>query len=385
MRFPDFVRAAGFAAGGVAFAAPAFATNGDQMLGVTATQWGMAGAVVAAPQDAGTMITNPAGAATLGVEEVRFDMGVGVLNPPRRVNGIDSDSDFYMIPSGAVVFRLTDRLTAGMSMAGQSGMGVDFPDTVPVPGNQAIVTTKQFYKVAPGVAYQVTDALSIGLALNLDYQSLAMRTPTFSLPQNQVYGLGVTAGAIYKVNDMIQVGATWVSEQEMQDFHFNAGGPIEFQMNAPQQFAVGVAVRPLAGLLIEADVKHIAFSDVLGRIEVDNPARVPGIPAAFNFGWDDQWVFAIGAQYEVNPKTWVRVGYNFGESPIGPEDVDANIGSLAITEHHATVGLTRQLTDRIFGSLSYAHAFHNEVRSSISANVIELEQNVVNLQVTYRF
>ena len=55
----------------------AHATNGDQMLGVTATQWGMGGAVVAAPQDAGTILTNPAGIAELGIKEVRFDMGVG--------------------------------------------------------------------------------------------------------------------------------------------------------------------------------------------------------------------------------------------------------------------------------------------------------------------
>ena len=33
----------------------AHATNGDQMIGVTATQWGMGGAVTAAPQDGATM------------------------------------------------------------------------------------------------------------------------------------------------------------------------------------------------------------------------------------------------------------------------------------------------------------------------------------------
>lgn len=75
------------------FGQGALATNGDQMLGVTATQWGMAGAVVAAPQDAGTIMTNPAGLAELGMKDVRFDMGFGSLNPPRKVNGADSDSD----------------------------------------------------------------------------------------------------------------------------------------------------------------------------------------------------------------------------------------------------------------------------------------------------
>ena len=93
-----------------------YATNGDQMLGVTATQWGMAGAVVAAPQDSGTILTNPAGLAVLDIEDVRFDMGFGFLNPPRKANGTDSDSDLYLIPSGAVAFRIDDQLTFGMQL-----------------------------------------------------------------------------------------------------------------------------------------------------------------------------------------------------------------------------------------------------------------------------
>ncbi len=50
----------------------AHATNGDQMLGVTATQWGMGGAIVAAPQDAASIMYNPAGIAELAIKDVRF-------------------------------------------------------------------------------------------------------------------------------------------------------------------------------------------------------------------------------------------------------------------------------------------------------------------------
>lgn len=123
--------------------APAHATNGDQMLGTHAIQWGMAGAVVAAPQDAATVFFNPAGLAAIAMEEVRFDMGVGLLNPPREVNGERSDSNLYLIPNGAAAFATDGALTFVMGMGGISGMGVDFPDVNPnAPGNQAVVTTK---------------------------------------------------------------------------------------------------------------------------------------------------------------------------------------------------------------------------------------------------
>ncbi len=366
-------------------AAPAHATNGDQMIGVTATQWGMGGAVVAAPQDAGTILTNPAGLAELGIKEMRVDMGFGFLNPPRKANGFESDSDLYMIPSGALAFNVNDRLYLGMGMAGLSGMGVDFPDTAATAGNQAIVTTKQFYKIAPGFGYKVNDQLSVGAALNIDYQSLALSNPQYTLPQNQVYGFGLSAGLIYKPSDRVRIGASWVSEQKMGAFHWNTtSGPIEMTMNGPQQFALGVAFNPTPSILVEADIKHIAFSDVLGSVAVSRPDGYTGaVPASMNFGWDDQTVFSLGIQKEIDPKTTVRLGLNYGKSPIGPEDVNTNIGSLAVTEKHMSLGLTRKISDKVLGSLSYMHAFKNSVASS--TNTIELEQNIINLQISYKF
>lgn len=366
---------------------PAYATNGDQMIGVTAMQWGMGGAAIAAPQDAGTILTNPAGIAELGMKEMRVDMGFGFLNPPRKANGFESDSDLYMIPSGAIAFNVNDRLYLGMGMAGLSGMGVDFPDTNAAAGNQAIVTTKQFYKIAPGFAYKVSDKLTAGAALNIDYQSLALSNPQYTLPQNQVYGVGLTAGLIYKPSDKMQIGASWVSEQEMNAFKWNTtAGQIEMTMNGPQQISLGVALRPMPGLLVEADVKHIAFSDVLGSVPVSRPVGYTGaVPAAMNFGWDDQTVFSVGIQKELDSKTSVRMGINYGKSPIGPEDVDSNIGSLAVTEKHLSFGVSRKLSDKATASLSYMHAFHNKVASSTSTNVIELEQNIINVQVSYAF
>ncbi|MCK5336565.1 MAG: outer membrane protein transport protein [Gammaproteobacteria bacterium] len=361
----------------------AFATNGDQMLGVTATQWGMAGAIVAAPQDSGAVLMNPAGLSLLNMEDVRFDMGFGFLNPPRKANGTDSDSDLYLVPSGAVAFKINEKITFGMGMAGLSGMGVDFADIMTAaPGNQNVVTTKQFYKIAPGFSYQMNSKLALGAALNIDYQSLAIDNATMHLPQNQVYGTGVTLGLIYKISDLMQFGASYVSEQSMSEFNWNTtAGAYSMTMNAPQSLSLGIAFTPGNNLLIEADIKYIGFSDVLDQVAFNTPAG----PTTMNFGWDDQVVFALGVQKKLNEKTTIRAGLNYGESPIGPEDVDNNIGSLAITESHLSFGLTRKLGKRVDGSFSYVHAFNNEIVSdSGSGNTIELEQNVINFQISYK-
>lgn len=370
------------------FSPHAAATNGDHMLGLSAIQNGMAGAVVAAPQDAATVLVNPAGMAELAIKDVRFDLGLGFLNPPRKVNGYESDSNLYMMPTGAVAFRVNDKLTLGMGLGGLSGMGVDFADTAGAPGNQAIVTTKQFFKVSPGFAYRVNDRLAIGATLNLNYQSLALATPAFALPQNQVFGWGVSAGLIYKLNSRWQLGANWSSKQNMNEFEWNTtAGKFTMDMDAPQTLALGLAWKPQPGLLIEADVKKIWYADVLDSVAVGRPAGYVGpIPAAMNFGWSNQTVFAIAVQKDIGDKTQIRAGFNYGKSPIGQEDVNNNIGSLAVVEKHLSLGVSRKFSDKVTGSLSYVHAFKNSVTSNVAPfNTIELKQNLFNMQVSYQF
>lgn len=371
-----------------AYALPAAATNGDQMLGLSAIQNGMAGAVVASPQDATTVLINPAGMAELNIKDARFDLGVGFLNPPRSVNGMASDSNLYMMPAGAVNFRVNDQLTLGMGLGGLSGMGVDFADTAAIAGNQAVVTTKQFFKVSPGFAYRVNERLAVGATVNINYQSLALSNPAYTLPQNQGFGWGVTTGLVYKLSDAVQLGAAWSSIQRMNDFEWNtASGKIAMRMDAPETLALGLAWRASKDLLIEVDVKHIGFSRVLDTVAVNRPTGYVGpIPASMRFGWSDQTVIALGIQKAIGAQMQVRAGFNYGQSPIGPEDVNSNIGSLAVVEKHVSLGLTRKFNDKVSGSVSWVHAFNNKVTSDVAPlNTIELKQNIVNFQISYHF
>lgn len=366
----------------------AHATNGDQLLGVTAIQWGMGGAVVAAPQDAATIFVNPAGLSELGMEEVRFDLSPGFMNPPRAVNGNQSDSDLFFLPSGSVAFKSSDKLYFGIGLAAQAGFGVDFSDIYPAAaGDQAFVTTKGLFKIAPSLAYKVNDDLTLGASLNIAYQSLALSNPMLNFPQNQQFGYGFTLGAIYHINDKLQFGASWVSKTDIAEHQFNTtSGKFTMDLDVAQQLSMGLAYKPNPSLLVEADVKWINHSDTMDNVAIGRPAGYVGsVPAAMNFGWDDQIVFSLGVQKTLSPKTDIRFGLNYGKSPIGAEDVNNNIGSLAIPELHLSVGVTRKLTEKVSGSLSYTRAFENEITSNVGpANTISIEQNVVYLQISYQ-
>jgi len=249
-----------------------------------------------------------------------------------------------------------------------------------------VVTTKQFFKVAPGFAYRINDQLAFGATVNLNYQSLALSNAAYTLPQNQVFGCGVSAGLVWKLNSQLQMGAAWSSKQKMDEFKWNtATGKVSMRMDGPQSLALGLGWRPSPGLLIEGDVKKIWFNSVLDSVAVTRPAASP-VPATMNFGWSNQTVYALGVQKDIGDKMQVRAGFNYGKSPIGQEDVNSNIGSLAVVEKHLALGLSRKFSDRMTGSISYVHAFKNSLTSNVgAANTIELKQHLVNMQVSYQY
>lgn len=376
----------------------AHATNGDQMIAFSAQQAAMGGATTAQAQDALTVLVNPAGMTDLGMTDVRMDLGFGLLNPPREVNGQESDSNWYMMPGGAVAFNVNNRLYLGMGLGGIAGMGVNVPDIAPAPGSQPVVTTKQVFRFSPAAALKVNEALSLGLALNVVNQNLAMSMPvmtnpgpppTFTqidLPQNGQFGFGATFGATYKISPMLQAGFSYQTKTDVATMKYNTpAGQTSFDMDLPASIALGVSVKPMPGLQVEFDVKRIQFSDVMESITVTNPPA--GFPSVLKFGWEDQTVYAIGVKKDLGAMS-VSLGYNYGESPIGPEDVNFNLGSTAIVEHHASIGVTRRFSDKVSGSFAYTHAFANDLTSNVvgqPANKIEIEQNQYNLNISYVF
>lgn len=427
-------------------AIPAFATNGSQLIGVGSTQKGMGGAVVAAPEDPMTAITNPAGMAVIGS---RADFNGEAFMPRRSVDfasvgGDDTSggSRLYGVPSlgwTAPAF-MRDDVYFGGGFFATAGLGVDY-DVISAGafGDADIYTQFQFAKIAPAIAWNVNDRLTIGTSLNADYQLLEIRqsfagsplpAPPVSLDLGrsvQAYGGGVTVGAIYRLNNMITVGATYITKQWFQDLKYRIGngaivnfpvgnlvasnadsGTYRLDLDYPQQAAIGFAYHPNTSLTLEVDVKWINWEDTYDKAKLkgafDLLSFVSGPQGStnsidLNFGWDDQIVVAVGARYAVNEDFTLRIGYNWAESPIDDEDVFSNIAFPAIVEQHVTLGASYNFGPHWAVSGSFMWAFKNDLTGkndipaafqaagfpASSGVEIELEEYSVGAQVTYRF
>lgn len=181
-------------------------------------------------------------------------------------------------------------------------------------------------------------------------------------------------GVNYLINDKWSVGATYTSESAI-DFdggeltqNFGPGlGKVKYgdvKMDGftwPRQVEAGVAYRATPKLLLAMDLSWINWSSAIKTVTVtatnpDNPSAPAELPIPFEMDWDDQFVVAIGAEYELTESFKVRAGYNYGNTPVS----NVNLSPIfpALVEHHATAGFTYTWTNWDF-DFAYEHAFTN--------------------------
>ena len=280
-------------------------------------------------------------------------------------------------------------------------MGVDYRDKNPYLSDMH--TSLQFMRIIPAVSYQVMPGLSIGGAIDLAWGSLDIgatmcmdtdnnvnngleRCWNASGGQSQSYGLGAQIGIAYNMGDMLYAGLNYQSSVKMKYkkvFDSNGDGTYEdLKLEQPQEVAFGLGVKPLDNLKVGLDIRWVNWSDAEGYKQ---------------FKWKDQWVFAVGGEYTID-KLALRLGYNYGKSPIRDENnldmgqmfggTSANnipdfaapfgdynvawfnlVGFPAITEQHITLGAGYQFTKNFSLAVSYVHALEKEVKSSSQGNM----------------
>jgi long-chain fatty acid transport protein len=395
---------------------PALATNGMNMIGYNVRSSGMGGADVAIDTDCSGSACNPA---TLGRQRERSAaIGFSALMPQLNTSndnfGIDVDGEdqVFPLPYLAYAQRLspTSPWTLGVDFFAQGGMGVDF-EGYPTPGGPGSFDSQVRYgRLTGAAAYRVNDQFSLGLALMGGYADMKFSLfPEFAsgldAEDMSSFGLAARIGAHYKVNDMVSLGIQYTSETSMDmdggnvDINFGAMGGVQNydaemkDFGWPQEVELGIALQAMPQLLLAFDAKWIGWSSTMDVVTLvgtnpDIPAP-PSVEVPFNMNWDDQWVFAIGGEYVVNAQNSIRLGYNYGKSPVP----DMNLSPLfpAIVEHHVTVGYGYTATKWAF-DFAYEHAFEN-TQTNNNPNPMENpfgpgtsvshSQNTLHFAVTY--
>lgn len=349
----------GLALPGVATANDGFFQNG---YGVK-TQ-GMGGAGIAFPQEALSIAANPAAAIALGNT---VEMDAEFLRPFRaatiRGNALGPDAEYsgnglrrFVVPEMAFIHQLGPKWGVGIAMYGNGGLNTKYgvnPYGRFGATRTAGVNLGQIL-ISPTIAYRITPNHSVGVSLNVLYETFSAyglqafgvfsQNPGSLSDRNSDYafGAGVRLGYLGRLTSWLQVGAMWQSKTMAGSFNrykglFANGGNLDL----PSSYGAGVDVTPLPGLDIAVDVTRIgyhgvnAIGDSFDTIFQGNQLGGRDGPG---FDWKNCTAIKLGINWHATQRLQLRVGYNHSSATVPNYETFPNILSPNTTEHQYTAG-----------------------------------------------
>jgi len=409
-------------------AGSAYATNGYFSHGYGMKAKGMGGAATATSNDAFFGANNPAAAAFAGN---RLDLGADLFSPRREASrtglgpfdgSADSDSKYFLIPEFGYNHMYSPDLALGVTVYGNGGMNTNYPggqiaagSCGPTAGNLLCGSGKLGVDlmqliVAPTAAYKIAPNHSIGISPLIGYQRFKAtglhaftQGPISSDPANLTnrgyddsFGYGVRIGYMGKITPTVSIGAAFASKMKFDEFSKYKGLFAEQGgFDIPENYNLGVAWQATPVFLVALDYQRINYS---GVNSINNPSTNMAQLGADNgpgFGWQDVDVWKLGVEYKYSQQLTLRAGYNHGDNPIEARDVTFNILAPGVVKDHATLGFTYTLASGNELTMSYMHAFKNDVTGTSilpafmsgtpsGTEKIEMYQNSLGIQYSWK-
>ena len=408
-------------------AGSAYATNGYFSHGYGMKAKGMAGVSTTNTEDAFGGANNPAAMAFAGN---RIDLGADLFSPIREASNTgafgpgtvtsESDSEYFLIPEFGYNHMMNANLSLGVTVYGNGGMNTDYPalpgfggaNLLGGSGSLGVDLTQLI--VAPTLAYKVAPDHSIGIAPLLGYQRFAatglqgiagFSTSPGNVSENghdSSFGYGVRVGYLGKITPTVTIGAAYASKMDFEEFDKYSGLFAEQgDFDIPENYNLGVAWQATPAVKLAVDYQRISYSgvDSVGGAVLPNFFNGLGASNGPGFGWDDMDIWKLGMEYKYSPSLTLRAGYSRTDSPIESgncasntncAEVTLNILAPAVIEEHVTLGLTYTLASGNEVTMSYMHAFCNDVSGvrppAFGGGVdrIEMYQNSLGIQYSWK-
>lgn len=414
-----------------------FAVNGAALTAVDAETLGRGGVDIGVATGLAAILNNPAGLTQ--TEGTTVGMTFGVIRPDIYYRSRDTSTGLHHaaythkhtvpIGGGAIAQKINDTFYWGMGIFSEGGANAAFhlqdSNAGPFAGQWGRLTTTseiRVVKFCPALAVKLNDQISLGFGLDIAqamfdlhtarYNSALspVTTPVGSSPYGFVdindatgFGLGWHAGIMVKPTEKWKVGLTYHSSIDFEDIKtddaalgipptvFSPTMPLESEYKAkirdfkwPKKIGLGTSYQLTDRLLIAGDIKWVNWKKAFSQLKVDlyekdstNPAFIMPrtVKSKIPFDWDDQFVYAVGAEYVVNDSLIWRVGYNYGKNPI-PAKTSMPQMTL-INEHHVTTGCTYKFNENFKINAGLNYAFRNHIHTEKSTVSPEFDESSV--------
>lgn len=322
----------------------------------------LAGSTVNANADASSAFWNPSASFAMDLRpgDTVMDSGMNFVVPSfsfsgkgyamgQEVSGSDGGNAGVTsyVPNFYLVHQFTENLLGTFAVTSPYGLETNYENDW-VGRYQALNSDLVTVDINPSIAYKVTDWLTIGGGVSLQYlhAELTQATPiapgrdaTVSL-RGQSWGVGGNVGFTIKYAEGGRLGFNWRSEVS-QDIkgnqHLEMGmtdiimNPIDTNIVLPQTFNVGIYQR-LRGALdrfaVMADYSFTCWNS-FNELDIKNSDTGQTVGGeAVHENWKNVSRVSVGLHYypEFDENLVLRIGATWDESPVvGPKNRTARI------------------------------------------------------------
>lgn len=358
--------------------------------------------VAARAEDASIAASNPAGMARLEKAEVMATIQPVITDmqfrpgPGTTTTGPAGDGGL-VLPTGGLFYvqPLGKDWRVGLSLGSYMGLGVKYEDDWVgryYVQESALITLN----VMPSVSYRVTDWLSIGAGVTLQYAYLksqvAVNNSVFGSDGQMEYtddsvGFGGGGGILMEPWKGTRFGLTYMSpvKHEFKDTptFTNLLGPlnstlparvgeVEIKLTIPQQvmFSVFHEITPKWAVMGNLGWQNWTQFGYTGISVSDNAGAT--VSTTKNGQYDDTFHVAVGTHYRFHPQWRVTAGFAYDSSPVG--DADRAVALPLDRAFRYSGGLIYEPNDRFTIGLAYTFidagsAGVNETRGPLSGTV----------------
>ncbi|HEJ8619877.1 TPA: outer membrane protein transport protein [Klebsiella michiganensis] len=343
----------------------------------------LAGAGQAArAQDASTLLTNPAGMTRLpdhmltgGVQAMGGDISYQLDN---ESSGRQSPGNVMNLFPNASMFytqRLNDSVSAGLGLYGNYGLGIDFGEWA---GDRLIKkSTMVAMTLSPGIAWKLSDNVSVGAAtgLNYGYLSLTRNVDRHDERQNDHdWAMNYRLGILMDLTDQTRAGITWTSKT---DYHFSIDGKARFPNLPNVEYDLPVAAQVRAPQQVMLSVVHDVnkYWSVMGDLgwqdwsQFGSPEiTINGQAGNRNNRLKDTWHTALGVQFRPEDRWRLNAGIAFDSTPYKTQS-DVALTLPTGDEWRFATGAQYQMTSatNIGFAVEYLHMQSSQVNSAAFA------------------
>lgn len=354
----------------------------------------------AVAENASTIFFNPAGMALLpGRQAVVSLHAIQYSNKFRGATPEGGDAGgLALVPNFYYAMPISSNAWFGLGVNSPFGLKTEYD-----PGwagqVHGLKSDMKTVNINPSIGWRLTDKLSVGAGLDAMYIEAELTAKHPSLPVNTKmegddWGYGYNLGLLYAIGKDSRIGVSYRSKikqrlegQLVTVPSVSAATPITAAITLPDTLTLSLYTRVSDRWALLADISRTGWSEFQElRVLNSSGATVDNTPE----NWKDTTRYSLGAHYQMNERTKLRMGVGFDESPVP----DAQHRTVRIPDSDRTwlaFGFGYRLNKDDSVDMAYSHLFVKDAPIDSTAKGVTVRGtykssvDILGVQYTHTF